>query len=253
MTAKPKRIKPTDAEVLDRRAQAAWEYRQRHRAAVNEKARLRMQKRREALKHASSDVQQQATQKARQYRQRYNERARAASQPHAEYEKTSTKATGPTGRQQLSKAPQPIARAANPRPPIAAPALPPALRHAPSPFRSSPGKLADLNLVKPRSPRGSIDRSSPPPTPTPQSRNHQQRTPKSLVAIDAEDSPGEETDEEKSDADEPAYTGHRITSIHRWWEYLDADGPLLNITGHPDYVPEHGQQPYIKGGRRYWF
>ncbi|KAJ7062987.1 hypothetical protein B0H15DRAFT_807852 [Mycena belliarum] len=30
-------------------------------------------------------------------------------------------------------------------------------------------------------------------------------------------------------------------------------GPLLNPTGHPDYVPLPGQQPYFKQGRRYWF
>ncbi|KAJ7036484.1 hypothetical protein C8F04DRAFT_1258049 [Mycena alexandri] len=231
MTVKPKRIKPTDAEVLDRRAQAAWEYRQRHRAAVNEKARLRMQKRREALKHASSDVQQQATQKAHARGLRHN-----LTQNMRRHRQ---KQQDPPGANNYQKPPNRLRAPRTRAHPSLLPPFP-ALRHAPSPFRSSPGKLADLNLVKPRSPRGSIDRSSPPPTPTPQSRNHQQRTPKSLVAIDAEDSPGEETDEDKSDADEPAYTGHRITSIHRWWEYLDADGPLLNITGHPDYVPEHG-------------
>ncbi|KAJ7020776.1 hypothetical protein C8F04DRAFT_1274527 [Mycena alexandri] len=41
----PKRKdKLMEAEVLDRRAQAAYEYRYRHRKAVNEKARLRMRR-----------------------------------------------------------------------------------------------------------------------------------------------------------------------------------------------------------------
>jgi hypothetical protein len=34
--------KPTRDEILDRRVQTAWEYRQRNREAVNEKARIRM-------------------------------------------------------------------------------------------------------------------------------------------------------------------------------------------------------------------
>ncbi|KAJ7023331.1 hypothetical protein C8F04DRAFT_1193583 [Mycena alexandri] len=233
MTAKPKRIKPTDAEVLDRRAQAAWEYRQRHRAAVNEKARLRMQKRREALKHASSDVQQQATQKARHTAKRYNETHRAPT----------TIKSPPTDCACREPAPTHRCSCPSPRPapcPLSLPLFSGQTRR--SEFGEAPGP-----------PRGSIDRSSPPLHPTPQSRNHQQRTPKSLVAIDAEDSPGEETDEEKSDADEPAYTGHRITSIHRWWEYLDADGPLLNITGHPGLCARARAAAVHKGGRRYWF
>ncbi|KAJ7027837.1 hypothetical protein C8F04DRAFT_1266624 [Mycena alexandri] len=135
-------------------------------------------------------------------------------------------------------------------------ALPPApamkLRRAPSPFRASPGKLVDLNLPKPHAPRGSTNRMSTPPTPSPSSRKPPQRAPRSLAAIDADDDDSPEEDNEQSD-DEPAHTGHRLTGIQRWWEYLDADGPLLNITGHPDYVPQRGQQPYMKGGRRYWF
>lgn len=141
------------------------------------------------------------------------------------------------------------------------PAPPPRakLRPAPSPFGSSPGKIADLNLVKPRPPSGSTNRAKTPPTPTPRSRNPRPATPRSLAAIDADDDGADsleedsENESEKSDSDEPSYTGHRITSIQRWWEYLDADGPLKNVTGHPDYVPERGQQPYFRGGRRYWF
>ncbi|KAJ7020537.1 hypothetical protein C8F04DRAFT_1196514 [Mycena alexandri] len=126
------------------------------------------------------------------------------------------------------------------------PSAPPVkLRPAPSPFGSSPGKLIDLNLVRPRPPSGSTARTDTPLTPTLRSRKPQRATPKSLTAIDAEDSP----DKDESD-DEPPYTGHRITGIDRWWEYLDAEGPLRNVTGHPDYVPQSGQQPQksIVGG-----
>ncbi|KAJ7020704.1 hypothetical protein C8F04DRAFT_1274620 [Mycena alexandri] len=232
----------TDAEVLARRAQAAWQYRQRNRAAVNERARIRMQKRREALKNAPSDFQGQARHKARQYRRRYTERTQAQSTPTPQKEtkknpqKTNqTHAAAPEQRQPLT-------------PPKAA--LPPApamkLRRTPSPFRASPGKLVDLNLPKPHAPRGSTNRMSTPPTPTPSSRKPPQRAPRSLAAIDADDDDSPEDDNEQSD-DEPAHTGHRLTGIQRWWEYLDADGPLLNITGHPDYVPQRGQQPYMKG------
>jgi hypothetical protein len=42
MTQKKPKPKLTDEEVLDRRAQAAWEYRQRNREAVNKKAKNRM-------------------------------------------------------------------------------------------------------------------------------------------------------------------------------------------------------------------
>ncbi|KAJ7716211.1 hypothetical protein B0H16DRAFT_1476912 [Mycena metata] len=66
--------KCTPEEILDRRAQAAWEYRRRHREAINEKARIRMHKRRAELKQAPSAVQEEHAAKARQYRRRYIER-----------------------------------------------------------------------------------------------------------------------------------------------------------------------------------
>jgi hypothetical protein len=37
-----KLTKATHDEILDQRVQAAWEYRQRNRQAVNEKAKMRM-------------------------------------------------------------------------------------------------------------------------------------------------------------------------------------------------------------------
>ncbi|KAK7022210.1 hypothetical protein R3P38DRAFT_3173188 [Favolaschia claudopus] len=83
--ARPK-SKLTKEQILERRAQAAWEYRQRltnvererHRAAVNEKARARMRARREKLRRAPADVQLEHAVKAAQYRRNYVERTRRA-------------------------------------------------------------------------------------------------------------------------------------------------------------------------------
>ncbi|KAJ7121216.1 hypothetical protein C8R46DRAFT_1238483 [Mycena filopes] len=69
---KPKSKLPDD-EVLHRRAEAAFRYRRRNQDAINEKARLRMQKRRAALKQAPSAVQVEHQVKARQYRRKYIE------------------------------------------------------------------------------------------------------------------------------------------------------------------------------------
>ncbi|KAJ6487669.1 hypothetical protein C8R45DRAFT_929929 [Mycena sanguinolenta] len=47
----------TEDELLDRCADAAWRYCQSHRAAINEKAKIRMRSRRDALKRAPSTIQ----------------------------------------------------------------------------------------------------------------------------------------------------------------------------------------------------
>ncbi|KAK7019474.1 hypothetical protein R3P38DRAFT_3194269 [Favolaschia claudopus] len=88
------RSKLSPEEILARRAQAAWEYRQRcvllilppapapadlrvrHKAAVNEKARLRMRAHRQKLQQAPASVQLEYAVKAAQYRRDYVERAR---------------------------------------------------------------------------------------------------------------------------------------------------------------------------------
>ncbi|KAK7033887.1 hypothetical protein R3P38DRAFT_3186201 [Favolaschia claudopus] len=76
--ARPK-SKLTRQEILNRRAQAAWEYRQRNKAAVNEKARVRMRAHREKLRRSSAAVQLEYAVKAAQYRQDYVERATRAA------------------------------------------------------------------------------------------------------------------------------------------------------------------------------
>ncbi|KAJ6477908.1 hypothetical protein C8R47DRAFT_1075253 [Mycena vitilis] len=75
MPREPKAPTPS-FDVLTRRADAAYEYRYRNRAAVNEKARARMQRRREALRKAPAAVQAEEAAKARQYRRTYKERNR---------------------------------------------------------------------------------------------------------------------------------------------------------------------------------
>ncbi|KAK6984034.1 hypothetical protein R3P38DRAFT_2807230 [Favolaschia claudopus] len=77
------RTKLTQEQILARRAQAAWEYRQRHRAAVNEKARLRMRAHREKLRRAPADVQVEYAVKAAQYRRDYVECTSATGDAYA--------------------------------------------------------------------------------------------------------------------------------------------------------------------------
>ncbi|KAJ7716567.1 hypothetical protein B0H16DRAFT_1741230 [Mycena metata] len=252
---------PTDARILERRAQAAWEYRQRNRAAVNERAKLRMQKsveylspaypinfcrRRDALKHAPSEIQQEAAHKARQYRQTYNIRLKAHPKPHQEIPPSPKKVKDSPKKTKTAK---PTVSAAHPATAKQQSKSRPQPLRAVSPFRSTP-VIDYFALQPPYAP--ATERPPTPPTPTPSGRKPRRatRTPRSLAAIDADDEE-DESDENSDDAGPTQYAPE--SSIHRWWEYLDVDGPLLNKTGHPDYVPERGQQPYFKGGRRYWF
>ncbi len=55
------------------------------------------------------------------------------------------------------------------------------------------------------------------------------------------------TSEEEDEGDGEGSDGWDADSEH------EDRGPLLNPTGHPDYVPQAGQQPYMRNGRRYWF
>ncbi|KAK7022081.1 hypothetical protein R3P38DRAFT_3195474 [Favolaschia claudopus] len=68
-------------QVLLKRADASYEYRQMHRAEVNEKARLRMQRRRAELKRAPSAVQLEYVMRARKHRRDYREREKRVGQP----------------------------------------------------------------------------------------------------------------------------------------------------------------------------
>ncbi|KAJ7106122.1 hypothetical protein C8R43DRAFT_1140610 [Mycena crocata] len=202
--ARSKKPKPSEEVVKERRAQAAWEYRQRNPAAINEKARLRMRDRREALRTAPSGIQLLHAVKARQYRRNYIERNKeiesvAALPPQKAKAKKTAEVAPPA-----SKTSKAFVKTPKPRPHTSAP---PARMKTPIASPSTPSR------VKARHPR-------------------------SLAEIDRSDSEAEEQDS--------------------WWDEPETNeneqplGPLLNATGHPDYVPEPGQQPYIRGGRRYW-
>jgi hypothetical protein len=77
------------------------------------------------------------------------------------------------------------------------------------------------------------------------SRSIASRTLRTLADIAASLSLSEDEDEEQ-DHDEDS-------------DGWDADnereerGPLLNLTGHLDYVPQPEQQSYVRDGCRYWF
>ncbi|KAK6992821.1 hypothetical protein R3P38DRAFT_3225204 [Favolaschia claudopus] len=62
---------PDPPEARSRGADSAWRYRQRYKETVNERARVRMQAKRAALRQAPPEVQHQQAVKARQYRQAY--------------------------------------------------------------------------------------------------------------------------------------------------------------------------------------
>ncbi|KAK7018523.1 hypothetical protein R3P38DRAFT_2784332 [Favolaschia claudopus] len=68
--------KYTQSELQDRRAQSAWEYRQRNRSQVNEKAKLRMQATRAKVRAAAPAIQLGYAVRAAKHRRDYLERRR---------------------------------------------------------------------------------------------------------------------------------------------------------------------------------
>ncbi|KAJ7256422.1 hypothetical protein C8J57DRAFT_1235795 [Mycena rebaudengoi] len=60
-------VQVTDT-ILEHRAQVAWEYRQRHKCVINEKARLHMQKHREELLNAPTTIQEEHSAKQQMYK-----------------------------------------------------------------------------------------------------------------------------------------------------------------------------------------
>ncbi|KAK6997349.1 hypothetical protein R3P38DRAFT_3220382 [Favolaschia claudopus] len=75
-TTMGRRPKYTESELQDRRAQSAWEYRQRNRTEVNEKAKLRMQATRARVRAAGTATQLKYAIQAAQHRRDYLERRR---------------------------------------------------------------------------------------------------------------------------------------------------------------------------------
>ncbi|KAJ7921968.1 hypothetical protein B0H13DRAFT_1866208 [Mycena leptocephala] len=217
--------KLTRDEILDRRAQAPWEYRCRNREIVNEKARLRMQKRREQLQNAPAAVQAEHQAKARQYRRRYLDCNKEVSR---------RKVKPVPSKQKIAVSPRSPETPRRAAPSTAAIQKSNSVRVTPiNPVRfhpASPPTPAPASYRNPRTPE----------SPTPRSRNPHP-TPRKLADIAAASE--SESEEDPTESDEE----------HAWEGDTEAEGPLLNPTGHPDYVPQPGQQPYFKEGRRYWF
>ncbi|KAJ7716046.1 hypothetical protein DFH07DRAFT_785490 [Mycena maculata] len=198
------KVKRTQDEILDQRAQAAWEYHQRNKEAINAKARVRMRRRREELKTASSDIQQEYTVKARQYRRRYIDRHKEPpSRLHDVPKKT--KPQNPMRKKPVTTR-----------------------EEAKTEEQNTQAKTSNADALQTAKPAQGHHGGSASPLPLRDIASE---------ASDSSDSP-EEDDDDKG-----------------WYGDTEKEelGPLLNATGHPDYVPLPGQQPYVKQGRRYWF
>ncbi|KAJ7820054.1 hypothetical protein B0H13DRAFT_2378049 [Mycena leptocephala] len=206
----------TRDEVLDRRAQAAWNYRQRNQEAINAKAKLRMRQRRETLLTAPSAVQLEHSIRAAQYRRNYLERTKKPVKPLA---KVPSKKSQPTTVTRVA----PAANQQNQK------------QSAVTPSRAS--KPVAKPAPKPKLPRQGI---LPTPSVHPRPRIPGSPSPRSLGDI----ADGDDDAESEMDSDDDGWDAD---------SERDGLGPLLNHTGHPDYVPQPGQQPYFKAGRRYWF
>ncbi|KAJ7741967.1 hypothetical protein DFH07DRAFT_777892 [Mycena maculata] len=123
----PARAKRTQEEILDRRAHIAWKYRECNRAVINEKAKLHMRRRREALKKAPSEIQLEYTAKARKYRRDYLERRKEVPSSMGEVprrEKTATPQIRKNKSQKVVSNPKQTASTSKPSPsqPLAVPA-----------------------------------------------------------------------------------------------------------------------------------
>ncbi|KAJ6624326.1 hypothetical protein B0H10DRAFT_1943228 [Mycena sp. CBHHK59/15] len=218
------KTKRTREELLDHQAQLAWEYRQRHKEVINAKARIRMQKRREELQKAPSEVQLQQSVKAAQYRRNYTDRTKQTKKATSSKTKSKStpskskkkdgKSTGgdiASGATNLGKA----ASSGQPKNPLPKPPLPP----VPSP-RVGAGEKSFNPVPRPRAP------DSP--------------SPMSLAAIAREES----SEEDSGSEDEGGWEGDNER---------DAFGPVLQATRERGYLPEPGQQPFVRNGRTYWF
>ncbi|KAJ7084881.1 hypothetical protein B0H15DRAFT_802255 [Mycena belliarum] len=219
--------KATEEELRDRRADAAWAYRQRNQESINAKARARMKQRRADLKNAPSAVQQEERIRANRYRRHYRERTREPPKLP-----TTNKHHTPRPAKPMPTSSQPVPTSSQPVPERAPTA--PQKTGLPRATATASYVAATASWVTEQSRRCALRQSAS----------------KSLTAIDTGDSQSEEEVEEQSSQSDTREDLH--------WDADDEDdednlGPLLDRTGRADYVPLPGQQPYMKGGRRYWF
>ncbi|KAK7000961.1 hypothetical protein R3P38DRAFT_3217476 [Favolaschia claudopus] len=98
-----------DARSRDALADKSWNYRQQNRQTVNDKARLRMQRKRAELRKAPVDIQLIYAQKARQYRRDYRQRAQTKAVTSRALKKVTARASSsciPPPRRPLAPRPQ---------------------------------------------------------------------------------------------------------------------------------------------------
>ncbi|KAJ7020485.1 hypothetical protein C8F04DRAFT_1275024 [Mycena alexandri] len=236
----------TREEVLERRAQAAWEYRQRYDTAIvpsiaplipvdsqAEKCHQREGQGSDA-KTAPSAVQLEHTVKAAQYRRTYLERRGKATRPSPQTpEKPQAKT--PSGKKTVPASSDGTTRPATP--PRRALPLPP-IPTEPTQGSVKPTARA-MAKPKPKHPFRAVHHPMSP-------------SPRSLQEIDADsdESPSEEdSDDESRYADDEDGAPSQQRKLERLGPIM---GPLLNHTGDPSYVPLPGQTSYVKHGRRYW-
>ncbi|KAJ7940755.1 hypothetical protein B0H13DRAFT_2299719 [Mycena leptocephala] len=173
-------------------------------------------RRRETLLTAPSAVQLEHSIRATQYRRNYLERTKKPVKPPA---KVPSKKSQPTTVTRVT----PAANQQNQK------------QSAVTPSRAS--KPVAKPAPKPKPPRQGI---LPTPSVHPRPRVPGSPSPRSLGDI----ADGDDDAESEMDSDDDGWDAD---------SERDGLGPLLNHTGHPDYVPQPGQQPYFKAGRRYWF
>ncbi|KAJ7884952.1 hypothetical protein B0H13DRAFT_1889727 [Mycena leptocephala] len=163
----PQKRKLTDEEVRERRAQAAWEYRQRNRQATNDKARLRMRLQREKLQTGSSRMGIPSAQPPGNQRQ--------SQAPNATQEKSAARDVGETSDAQDTAVTAKLS--ANKAAPVAA----------------APAKI----LTPKKMPTLTKPRARTPPSPTPRSLG--------AITGDMSSSEDEGEDEEKSRSDDDGW------------------------------------------------
>ncbi|KAJ7662033.1 hypothetical protein DFH06DRAFT_1325356 [Mycena polygramma] len=206
--SEPDIIERREQDILDRRADAAWEYRSRNREAVNARARLRMRRRREELQTAPAAVRLEKEAKARQYRRNYRERNRPVPRPVKSASPTKAAKTSETRTKTSKATTTDYAKSSH-----ASRDETPALRRSErglfdvGPYRAGPRTIGGLDEARtpitlgPREgsagrfrlaspPRRAWARPTPrtPPSPTPREGKGKGRAPRTLADIAASDS-----------------------------------------------------------------
>ncbi|KAJ7221986.1 hypothetical protein B0H12DRAFT_1078308 [Mycena haematopus] len=249
-----KKVQRSTDEILDRRAQSAWEYRQRRRAAV---------------KIAPSAVQAEYDRRAQRSREAYlslttpdlaNHRRRGQSlDVNKKKQAKKLKKNRDQPQKKSAKAAEADAKITDRMDEIRPTAVAKPVKHPGPVLKVLPLLPSPMDYDEPM--RTRAPESLPPPTrsalaqfrpvlaaraPTP--------TFQDLAGSDSESSiSGTDNphDWDADDSDSELEDERRRISRSRCDD--DEEGPLLNETGRADYVPEPGQQPYYRSGRKYWF